>query len=754
MYKLNNEKNVEIENISILSEQSILSIIQDQAKNLWISTENKGVFKIQGNLDRPTKVESIMEGHSVNVVFEGAEKGIWLGTQLKGLTLLKDAFMTSYTDREGLSSNLIRSVLEKSDGSILIGTEGAGVNSFVDGVISSLPDSYDLSDRKIYAMLEDSENTLWFGTDEGLFEITRDQNSKPIATRYTVDDGLLSNVILTLVEDSLGNIWIGSYKGGLNKTAKRNRNSLNIGNRIFDSYSTKEGLVDSTVNIIKQDRQGALWIGTRGGGLNRFFNGEFSLYSTKNGLSDDLVFALHEDSDGSLWVGTYGGGLNRIKNGKIVSITQKQGLFDNVVHRIIPDHLGQFWMTSNRGIFSVSKKALNEVADGVRERVRSFTYGVADGMKNSECNGGSNAGILTSNGDIWFPTAHGVVKFEPKPRENDFFSSQLLVEKVMLNGENVSLSSLNKLPPDIDSLQISYTATNFLQAERVYFKYRLEGIEDQWTYAGTRRESYYSKLAAGSYNFRLMATYNGDPWVNEGISVKFTILPRYYETLWFKTVMIFLLLIFVFIAYRFRVNQLQKNNLRLEKLVNERTKQLQKANQLLEQVAREDGLTGILNRRAFDEILQQECRRAERNQTTINLLLIDIDYFKQYNDSLGHPAGDACIQAVANILKQHFNRAGEFVARYGGDEFAVILPNISNNLVIEQAEKTCQAMSELALANPDSKISNLVTVTIGVGYLNKREKYCPSELLSFANKALYIAKKKGRNRVISSLCEA
>jgi len=753
MYKLDSKNHLNIEKVSILSEQSILSIIQDRSKNLWVSTESNGLFRIQGDLNRPSKIESIMKGQSVNVVFEAAEKGIWIGTQLQGLTLLKDAFMTSYTDKEGLSNNLVRSVLEKSDGHILIGTEGGGVDSYADGIIRSLPESYGLSDRKIYAMLEDSEDVLWFGTDEGLIKIKYDVNSNSLVKRYTVDDGLLSNVVLDVLEDNLGNIWIGSYKGGLNKLPKQNKNNSNIENSIFESYSTNEGLVDSTVNIIMQDSQGALWIGTRGGGLNRFYNGEFTLYSTKNGLSDDLVFALHEDSSGSIWIGTYGGGISRLKEGKIVSITQKQGLFDNVIHRIIPDHLGQFWITSNRGIFSVSKKSLDEVADGLRERVNSFAYGVADGMKNSECNGGSNAGILASNGKMWFPTAHGVVSFTPKPRESDFLSSRLLVERVMLNGESVSLNSINRLPPDIDSLQFNYTTTNLSQAEKIYFKYRLEGVEDKWTYAGTRREAYYSNLAAGTYHFRLMATYNGDPWVNDGISLKFTILPYYYETLWFKILALFLFLAFIFVVYRFRVNQLEKNNLRLENLVDERTKQLQQANNLLEQMAREDGLTGILNRRAFDEILQQECRRTERNQTAINLLLIDIDYFKQYNDTLGHPAGDACIQAVANVLEQHFNRAGEFVARYGGDEFAVVLPSIDKDKAIKQAEKICQSVSKLTLANPQSEISSFVTVTIGIGHMNKCEKCSPSELLSIADKALYVAKKKGRNRVFAESIE-
>src|SRR5262249_37454268 len=156
---------------------------------------------------------------------------------------------------------------------------------------------------------------------------------------------------------------------------------------VMTSYGTNQGLVNTNVEHITEDRDGALWIGTSGG-LSRFKDGAFTNYTTKDGLSHNHIRDIVQTADGAIWIGTYGGGLSRFKDGKFVRITVANGLSDDIVSRIIEDGDGNFWMSSNRGIYRVSLKELNDFADRKVNSVTSTSYGISDGMYSSECNGG------------------------------------------------------------------------------------------------------------------------------------------------------------------------------------------------------------------------------------------------------------------------------------------------------------------------------------------------------------------------------
>jgi diguanylate cyclase (GGDEF)-like protein len=167
---------------------------------------------------------------------------------------------------------------------------------------------------------------------------------------------------------------------------------------------------------------------------------------------------------------------------------------------------------------------------------------------------------------------------------------------------------------------------------------------------------------------------------------------------------------------------------------------------MLTQMAMHDGLTGVLNRRAFEEALQREWRLALRGQQTISLLLVDIDLFKQYNDRYGHLAGDACLRDVADVLQRALQRPADRLARYGGEEFVLVLPNTSPSGAQKVATRLCQQVARLQLQHDDSP-TRCLTVSIGVASLMPSDDSVPDDLISSADRALYSAKHKGRNRV-------
>lgn len=182
----------------------------------------------------------------------------------------------------------------------------------------------------------------------------------------------------------------------------------------------------------------------------------------------------------------------------------------------------------------------------------------------------------------------------------------------------------------------------------------------------------------------------------------------------------------------------------------ELTKQLEAANQKLELLASLDGLTGVANRRHFDEYLQQEWRRLVREKLPLSLILADIDYFKLYNDSYGHPKGDECIQEVAKTIAETARRPADLVARYGGEEFAIILPNTELSGAVQVAEKIRSQVKAKAILHQNYTASKYVTISCGVAVVIPDPESSEKVLISLADKALYRAKSEGRDRVVAS----
>jgi diguanylate cyclase (GGDEF)-like protein len=206
------------------------------------------------------------------------------------------------------------------------------------------------------------------------------------------------------------------------------------------------------------------------------------------------------------------------------------------------------------------------------------------------------------------------------------------------------------------------------------------------------------------------------------------------------------------------VNLMQHQNNVVRSLVDRRTSELKQANvelnglnQKLEQLSRIDSLTEVANRRYFNETLHREWKRAIREARPIAILLIDVDYFKRYNDQYGHLRGDECLQQVARALAEVFNRPGDLVSRYGGEEFAVILPNAGGE-AMRVAERCRAAIEELGIAHEQSLVSKVVTVSVGMSSVVPNGSISPDYLLDCADKGLYIAKEHGRNRVIYHTC--
>jgi signal transduction histidine kinase len=281
--------------------------------------------------------------------------------------------------------------------------------------------------------------------------------------------------------------------------------------------------------------------------------------------SSDL-YPIYEDDEGTIWIGT-NQGLARYKDGNFSHVTEAQGLFDNAVTQIIQDDRGYFWIGAIHGISRISKKELNDAADGTIKTVQSFTVGKEDGMVIEEVNRGGNPHTWkTSDGKLWFSSSQGVVVLDPRTIASNPVPPSVIIEDAWIENHPVPMDSTITLQPGETKIELGYTAINFRSPTKIRFKYLLEGSDKEWNDAGTSRLARYTNLNPGKYTFRVIASNNAGVWNEQGASIKIVVIPPYYMTWWFRGMMILFVGIAVTSIVYFRIRQLKYERNRQEEI--------------------------------------------------------------------------------------------------------------------------------------------------------------------------------------------
>src|SRR5262249_44935633 len=265
-------------------------------------------------------------------------------------------------DREGLPDKSYYPMIEDHEGRVWIGSDGLyqlknGRYSYYALAISPMARKTGAQYKAVYALYEDADGTVWIGSDLDLFSFKDGQFT---VETYGRGFDFSQTGVSAILRGSRGVLWFGTRDG-----------VVGIGDGAVRRYTTADGPPTNDVHALLQDHHGDLWIGSYGG-LARLSNGRFTAYTEKDGLSGSLGRASYEDADGALWIGTYDGGLNRFKDGRFTRYTTSEGLFSNGVFQILEDDASNLWMSSNRGIFRVSRAQLNSFSVGKIRRVDSI----------------------------------------------------------------------------------------------------------------------------------------------------------------------------------------------------------------------------------------------------------------------------------------------------------------------------------------------------------------------------------------------
>ena len=455
----------------------------DREGNLWVGTDGDGLDRVKRKIFRSPAELHPWAAQSLS---EDARGGLWTAFNFHGLSY----YFTNSAQEFGVGifSNAW-SVLVDNRQQVWAGTRGEGLFQFQTNHFQPARGAKILGPQ-IFALFEDNTGQLWAGTEKGLAR-WNGQDWKIFTTR----DGLSENVVRALAEDAEGNLWMGRRVGGLN--------FLKAG-KLISYQAEKSGLPGNDISCLYVDKEDALWIGTAGHGLARYFKGRWTHYSTSAGLASNSISYIIEDEDGDLWIG------------------------------------------SNAGLMRLQKKSLNDFADGTVISISCRTYGEADGLPTRECSAGSQpAACRTRDGRLWFPTTKGLVSVNPAQLHPNRQPPVVMIESVLVEGREQKTNRIGSawnqsilVPPGYERLEIHYTGLNFTAPNGVRFKYRLEGHETAWTEAGDTRVAYYSNLTPGHYYFHVSAS-NEDGVPNEtGSVLEITVQPQFWQTGWFLAAVI------------------------------------------------------------------------------------------------------------------------------------------------------------------------------------------------------------------------
>jgi signal transduction histidine kinase/ligand-binding sensor domain-containing protein len=490
---------------------------------LVAATANTGFFLLYPGTDQPPLHFNYFNGFQadwITSVMEDREDNLWFGTGGNGLIEMRQSHIQTMGPPDRWRGRALLSVCPGRNGELWIGTEGAGLYRYQNGGWANFGYTNFIGNSYVWSVAEDLAGQLWVGTwGGGLF--LRDGD------RFKFAPGMENQrlTVPALLPARDGSLWVGTAIGLLQyQNGKTNWVAEDGGKLIRD------------VRTVAEDGKGAVWFGMAGNGLGCLENGRIRQFNRSNGLSSDFVECLHFDENGALWIGTFGGGLCRLKQGHFSVIDRAQGLPDSVIGHIEDDGNGFFWMSSHKGIIRAGKSELNDCADGKIRDVRCMTYGINDGLPTIECSEGMQpAGCKTPDGRLCFPTSKGLVVVDPNEVKINPLPPPVALEESLVNEQLVTNTAPRlRIPPGRNQFEFHYTGLSFAAPEKVRFKYRIEGLEKDWVDAGTKRVANYSFVPPGDYTFHMTACNNDGVWNETGAGVAFTVLPFFWQTLWFR----------------------------------------------------------------------------------------------------------------------------------------------------------------------------------------------------------------------------
>ncbi|MBN1551757.1 diguanylate cyclase [bacterium] len=686
--------------------------------------------------------------------------GVWIGTS-KGLFVYRDGNIEHFTVSDGITSNLVFDVYFDREG-ILWYSSDNGLGKIFGLQFRQIVPSRDLPIATVHDIDQDNKLRIWIATSEGVVRLD-DRNFK----RWQADDGLNDDFIMTIlclkdndvlvsnsgglfkihndkvfpideevkpvayemVEGPSGTVWIGAsegiYKLEQNKVTFMN-DELNL-----------PGLVE--VSCIFFDNHQNMWVSTDGQGVYRIDSQTETAVKIQN-LPSENVFTVYQDQKNYIWIGTLEGACLLEDTDVKVIYTMRHGLKSNNIWSIRQDLNGDMWFATSKGLSCLKSG-------------RILNYDVEDGVSGDDMV--ANCNLTDHMNRIWFGGT-GITIIDPG-YSLPITEPLVYIKRALVDDRPLQYGEI--LPHNLNNVDFNFVCLSFANENRNQYRYQLYGYDRFRSQPTSSPHIRYTNLPTGKYRLVVDAINRNGIFSKSPATFEFEILPAWWELYWVRVSGAVLLAMFIYsfarlrsITIRRRAQWLQKEVDRQTEVITNHLETLEKQKEKLEKLSITDDLTNIYNRRYFFRVLMAEWKRQERYKRSLSIILFDIDHFKGVNDTYGHAVGDEVLIKVVQIMKRNL-RETDTLARFGGEEFIVLLPETGLDTAVEVAERIRASVESLSV-NFSSYQSIKVHISGGVSTkFGETGAMNPDALVRQADIALYRAKQSGRNQISAYIPE-
>jgi diguanylate cyclase (GGDEF)-like protein len=730
----------------------IMSMTEVAPGRIWLGTFGRGIIEVDGaalaerRIHHDPMVRASLASDSIFSLYTDRSGLTWVGTTV-GISLYNPApgIMTLFgrearaagqvvIPAEGMAGFDSSAVLARPDGGLWVGSEAGGIDS----LDASGRDIANLPLQRVFALAV-AGGRLFAGARDGLYSANFDGSG---LTRLTLPGRRNTAGVFSLLVRG-ATIWLGGADDGIWVF-----HFGTDGHPVLERHIAAPALTSPVVHVIADAPDGKVAAGTTHG---------FDLIDPSSGAVEHV---LHDAADpaslgaggaetfvigalGRLWVGTDTSGidvmLGRDARGRprFRHIGVADGLPNADINVLLPDAQGRVWASTDNGL---------AVVDTTDFTVRAVTQ--ADGLAITAY--WNNAGARLAGGTLVFGGTGGLTLIHPDEVRPWTYQPPVRITGIRLGGRPAHVKPEGAgdsgtawllVPPDIHAVSAEFAALDYSSPERNRYRYKLVGFDLDWISTdAAHRMAAYTNLLPGEYVLNVEGSNHNGVWAGAPATLHIRVLPAWYQTTWFRVLELLIALAAMFGIVQLRTLVLRKRQRELERMVHERTNALQASERRLQEFAYVDALTGLPNRHAFNEYFQRLLAETGPRGGRFALIVIDLDGFKQVNDTLGHDAGDIVLSAAAGRLFQAV-REGDFVARLGGDEFAILLPGLPDRTaVIPICERTLSGM-----AKPIRVKRSHATVGASLGAaLFPDHGTTQDALYKQADLALYEAKRAGK----------
>ena len=554
-----------------LGNAAVRHLYADRNGQLWVSADK--LYLLEGAEAESFKTVPVPVEYA-RWVTQDHEGSYWLGTATEGLWQIRSSAFRMLLPQDSRLEGNIRAVAVARDGATWASLPNGGAARISpDGKLTVVE-----TDGVVSTLCPAADGSVWLGTTESL-RVWREgrQQVYPQFKR-----------VRALFQDRAGAIWIGT-EAGVGVVRYLNGEFDESYQAAIRRVST-DPLVTTVASAFAEDAEGVLYIGFayRRTGVVKLKDHTVTISGESTVFATSTIYAIYPDREGNLWVGTRGRGLAVFSQGRWFSPDSFSAPFNDEIMAITEDDFGNLWLGTVKGILWAPKAELLAAARGERPNVAlrqaTSSEGIRTAMVGSGIYGAFPAAWKTADGTILFATGRGVVVVEPKNISANTAAMPLVpmqIERVLRDEHVLDARDEIRLPAGTRTLAIEYTALSFVRPGQVLFRYRLEGYDTNWVEAGTRRTAFYTNLAPGKYNFRVIACNSDGVWNATGASLTVVQEPYFYQTAWFWIMGTIVLLLGVLAIYRRRTATLRRNNEELEHRIAERTAELAKSYETL-----------------------------------------------------------------------------------------------------------------------------------------------------------------------------